>query len=92
VGLAEALMAETKVRRAGALSCLANGDRRALENVREAIMNVFWVEWSVGGGEGRGIGICEFVNLLMTPKSKLNGHWGKFPQASEIADRLSLVR
>jgi hypothetical protein len=37
VGLAEALMAETKVRRAGALSCLVNGERRALEKVREAI-------------------------------------------------------
>jgi len=37
VGLAAALMADTKVRRAGALSCLVNGERRALEKVREAI-------------------------------------------------------
>ncbi len=38
MGLEEALMAETKVRRAGALNCFANGERRALENVREAMM------------------------------------------------------
>jgi hypothetical protein len=37
-------------------------------------MNVFWVEWSVGGGEGRGIGICEFVD---DSKSKAQGRLGK---------------
>ena len=37
-------MAETKVLRAGALSCLVNGERRALENVRDAILYV-GVEW-----------------------------------------------
>lgn len=31
-------MAETKVLRAGALNCLVNGERRALENVRDAIL------------------------------------------------------
>lgn len=31
-------MAETKVLRAGTLSCFANGERRALENVRDAIL------------------------------------------------------
>jgi hypothetical protein len=43
VGLAEALMAETKVLRAGALNCFINGERRALENVRDAIL---YDEWS----------------------------------------------
>lgn len=33
------MIAETKVLRAGALSCFVNGERRALENVREAILN-----------------------------------------------------
>ena len=32
------MMAETKVRRAGALNCFANGERRALEICREAMM------------------------------------------------------
>jgi hypothetical protein len=46
-------MAETKVLRAGARSCFANGDRRALENVREAILNGFG--WSgVGWERGKG--------------------------------------
>lgn len=38
-------MAETKVRRAGALNCFANGERRALDNVREAIL--YKMEWRV---------------------------------------------
>jgi len=37
-------MAETKVLRAGALSCLANGERIALDNVLEAIFRI--LEWS----------------------------------------------
>lgn len=40
MGLAEALRAETKVRRAGTLNCFANGERTALESVREAIVDV----------------------------------------------------
>ena len=37
-------MADTNVLHAGALNCLVNGERRALENVREAILND-GVEW-----------------------------------------------
>ena len=44
VGLAEALRAVTKVLRAGALSCLVKGERRALERVREAIVDGEWEE------------------------------------------------
>lgn len=44
MGLADAFMAETKVLRAGAFSCLTNGERIALDNVLEAIFSVFGVE------------------------------------------------
>jgi hypothetical protein len=42
-------MAETKVRRAGADNCFANGERRALENVREAML--YFMEWRGWGRE-----------------------------------------
>lgn len=75
VGLAEALIAETKVLRAGALSCFANGERRALENVRDAIFLL--IEWRDVGCEGEGkkefwmfmtLGPMNFLDRFLVPR------------------------
>ena len=51
MGLAEALRAVTKVLRAGALSCLVKGERRALEKVREFDLDVRLVSYGAPSRE-----------------------------------------
>ena len=70
VGLADALIAETKVLRVGATICFANGERRALENAREAIV-------SRPRLSGAGCGKDMRIVMVMTPKL---GLFRKFPQ------------